>query len=422
VNEVGWSILSICVLTAGSLFFSLNNLALRTFSRIRLQEAFKAGDKEDLLDDFIDNAEKFILVCSFFRILANVGIILLLGKLLLAKSWVLVFIIALFIFEVFCLAIPHSWTKYTGEKILSRSHKLLVLFAYIAKPALCLFGLHDRLVRRLAGVTDATPDQEQEEKQEEILSLVEQGRMEGVVDEKEMEMIENVLELGETTAEEIMTPRTDIIAVNVNDDLQAIIETIINAGHSRIPVYEENIDTIVGLIYAKDLLSEIGKSPGDFNIREKMRKPYFIPETKPLNDLLHEFQNQKLHIAVLLDEYGGTTGIVTIEDILEELVGEIVDEYEETPPESIKKIDETTIEVDARTYIDDLNNEFELALPENEDYDTVGGFVFSHLGYVPKTGEIFEYENVKFTIAAAEARKIKRIRIQKQQFNQKTDQ
>ena len=235
-------------------------------------------------------------------------------------------------------------------------------------------------------------------------------------------MIENVLELSETTAEEIMTPRTDIIAVNVNDDLQGILEIIINAGHSRIPVYEKNIDTIVGLIYAKDLLSEIGKSPGDFNIREKMRKPYFIPETKPLNDLLGEFQNQKLHIAVLLDEYGGTTGIVTIEDILEELVGEIVDEYEETPPESIKKIDETTIEVDARIYIDDLNNEFELALPEDEDYDTVGGFVFSHLGYVPKTGEIFEYENVKFTIAAAEARKIKRIRIQKQQFNRKTGQ
>jgi CBS domain containing-hemolysin-like protein len=285
-----------------------------------------------------------------------------------------------------------------------------------------LFGLHDRLVRRLAGVTEATPDQEQEEKQEEILSLVEQGRMEGVVDAEEMEMIENVLELSETTAEEIMTPRTDIIAINVNDDLQEILEIIINAGHSRIPVYEKNIDTIVGLIYAKDLLSEIGKSPGDFNIREKMRKPYFIPETKPLNDLLGEFQNQKLHIAVLLDEYGGTTGIVTIEDILEELVGEIVDEYEETPPESIKKIDETTIEVDARIYIDDLNNEFELALPEDEDYDTVGGFVFSHLGYVPKTGEIFGYENVKFTIAAAEARKIKRIRIQKQQFNQKTDQ
>ena len=422
MNEVGWSILSICVLTAGSLFFSLNNLALRTFSRIRLQEAFRAGGKEDLLDDFIDNAEKFIFVCSFFRILANVGIILLLGKLLFAKSWVLVFVIALFIFEVFCLAIPHSWTKYTGEKILSRSHKLLVLFVFIAKPALCLFGLHDRLVRRLAGVTEATPDQEQEEKQEEILSLVEQGRMEGVVDAEEMEMIENVLELSETTAEEIMTPRTDIIAVNVNDDLQGILEIIINAGHSRIPVYEENIDTIVGLIYAKDLLSEIGKSPGDFNIREKMRKPYFIPETKPLNDLLGEFQNQKLHIAVLLDEYGGTTGIVTIEDILEELVGEIVDEYEETPPESIKKIDETTIEVDARTYIDDLNNEFELALPENEDYDTVGGFVFSHLGYVPKIGESFGYENVKFTIAAAEARKIKRIRIQKQDSNEKANQ
>lgn len=421
MDEVGWSILWICFLTGSSLFFSLNNLALRTFSRVKLQETFKAGNKENLVDNFIDNAEKFILACSFFTIIANIGIIFLLGKLLLAKSWVLVFIIGLLLFEVFSLSMPHSWAKYTGEKILLRSHKLLVLFAYIAKPALCLFGLHDRLVRRLAGVTEATPDQEQEERQEEILSLVEQGRMEGVVDAEEVEMIENVLELSETTAEEIMTPRTDIIAINVNDDLQTILEIIINAGHSRIPVYEENIDTIVGLIYAKDLLSEIGKSSGDFNIREKMRKPYFIPETKPLDDLLHEFQNQKLHIAVLLDEYGGTTGIVTIEDILEELVGEIVDEYEETPPESIKKIDETTIEVDARIYIDDLNNEFELALPEDEDYDTVGGFVFSHLGYVPKTGEIFEYENVKFTIIAAEARKIDRIRIQKQDSDEKAN-
>jgi CBS domain containing-hemolysin-like protein len=219
-----------------------------------------------------------------------------------------------------------------------------------------------------------------------------------------------------------MTPRTDIIAININDDLQAILETIISAGHSRIPVYEENIDTIVGLIYAKDLLSEIGKSPGGFNIHEKMRKPYFIPETKLLKDLLHEFQNKKLHIAVLLDEYGGTTGIVTIEDILEELVGEIVDEYEEIPPESIKRIDDNTFEVDARIYIDDLNNEFELELPEDEDYDTVGGFVFSHLGYIPKAGETFEYGNVSFTIAAAETRRIKRIKIQKQNSDEKANQ
>ena len=142
-----------------------------------------------------------------------------------------------------------------------------------------------------------------------------------------------------------------------------------------------------------------------------MRKAYFVPETKPLRTLLHEFQNQKLHIAVVLDEYGGTAGIVTLEDIIEELVGEIADEYEETPPKPVKKIDQNTIEADARTYVDDLNDQFELNLPEDEDYDTIGGFVFSHLGYIPKTGESFEYENLKFTIASAEARRIKRVKI-----------
>ena len=139
----------------------------------------------------------------------------------------------------------------------------------------------------------------------------------------------------------------------------------------------------------------------------------FGPDTKPLRVLLHEFQNQKLHIAIVLDEYGGTAGIVTLEDILEELVGEITDEYEETPAEPIKKIDQNTIEADARTYIDDLNDECDLNLPEDEDYETIGGFVFSRLGYIPKADESFDYENLKFTIASAEARKIKRIKIQK---------
>jgi putative hemolysin len=226
-------------------------------------------------------------------------------------------------------------------------------------------------------------------------------------------MIENVLELSSSTADEIMTPRTDIVAVEVNADLHKVLDTITQAGHTRVPVYENNIDNILGLIYAKDLLSQIGKNPAEFKLRDKIREAYFVPETKPLRALLHEFQNQKLHIAVVLDEYGGTAGIVTLEDILEELVGEITDEYEETPTEPIRKINQDTIEADARTSVDDLNDEFELDLPEDEDYETIGGFVFSRLGYIPKTGESFDYENLKFTIASAETRKIKRIKIQK---------
>ncbi len=311
------------------------------------------------------------------------------------------------------LSIPHAWAKYAGEKILSRTYKPLMLLAKPVSPVLYIWKLTDGFVRRLAGVVETTPEEDREEKQQDFLTGLEQRRMEGVVDEEQQQMIENVLDLSDTCADEIMTPRTDIVAVEVNSDLQTILETINTAGHTRVPVYKENIDNIIGLVYAKDLLSEIGKTKADFKLRDKLRKAYFVPETKPLRALLHEFQNQKLHIAIVLDEYGGTAGIVTLEDILEELVGEITDEYEKQAPEHIRKIDQNTIEVDARTYIDDLNDEFELNLPEDEDYDTIGGFVFSHLGCIPKTGTSFDYENLKFTISSAEARKIKRIKIQK---------
>ncbi len=424
----------ICILASWTLFFSVNTIALRTFSRIRLQEAFKTANKEhsrkrkkgrlatpeNLTDSLVRNSEKLILTCSLYRLIFNICILLLLLAVFAAArqgnlqitDYVLTFIIAMAIFSIFGLAIPHAWAKYAGEKILSRTYKLLMLFAILASPVLYVRKFTDGLVRRLAGVVKTTPKELQEEKQEEFLNGLEQRRMEGVVDEEEQEMIENVLELSDTAANEIMTPRTDIVAVDVNCGRKIVLDIITGAGHSRIPVYEGNIDNIIGLIYAKDLLTEIGKTEADFKLRNKIRDAYFVPVTKPLRVLLHEFQNQKLHIAVVLDEYGGTAGIVTLEDILEELVGEITDEYEEAAPKPIKKIDQNTIEADARTYIDDINDQLQLNLPEDEDYDTLGGFVFSHLGYIPKTGESFDYENLKFTISSAEPRKIKRIRIQ----------
>jgi len=415
VDDVGWSVLGIVLLTGVSLFYSLNRFALGTFSFVKLQEAFKAVNNEDRLDAFVEKTEDFIVTCSLIHYIADVSVLVILARLLTAQGigFIAVFFIAVFLVVVFGFAIPYSWARYAGESVLARTRRLLEASAGLTMPLLYLMGLHDALVRRLAGVSEASPDQAQEEKQEELLGIVEQGRMEGVVDEEELEMIENVLELSDTTAEEIMTPRTDIVALEVDTDLPTVLQTITGAGHSRIPVYEENIDNIIGLIYAKDLLAEIGKDESEFKLRDKIRTAYFVPETKPLRVLLHEFQNQKLHIAVVLDEYGGTAGIVTIEDILEELVGEIADEYEQTPPEAMNRIGEATVEVDARMYIDDLNDQFGLELPEDEDYDTVGGFVFSHLGYIPKTGESFEYGDISFTVKAAEARRIKRLRISK---------
>ncbi len=419
MSFIGWIILLICLLTGSALFFSVNAIALRTFSRVKLQEAFEAANKEDLSDSLVKNAEKLILACSLYRLILNMCVLLLLLAVFarlrngppLFIDYVLTFIIAAAIFSIFTLAIPHAWAKYAGEKILGRTYRLLTFCAAIASPVLYILQIYDGFIRRLAGVVETTPDQLQEEKQEEFLNGLEQHRMEGVVDEEEQQMIESVLELSDTAADEIMTPRTDIVAVEVNSDLQTVLDIINSAGHTRVPVYEENIDNIIGLIYAKDLLSEVGREKADFKLRDKLRKAYFVPETKPLRSLLHEFQNQKLHIAIVLDEYGGTAGIVTLEDILEELVGEITDEYEEPLPKLVRKIDHNTIEADARTYVDDLNDEFEMNLPEDEDYDTIGGFVFSHLGYVPKTGQTFDYQNLKFTITSAEARRIKRIKI-----------
>jgi len=411
VDEAGWSIFLIFLLAVASGFFSVNNMSLRSFSRVKLQDVLKQAKKEHVFEELIDNAEKFMRTCSIFAIISNVAILYILLTVFADLGVLVNLLIAVMIRSISCVAIPHSWSRYTSHSILQASYPLLVFFSYIATPLIYFLNLHDRFVKRLAGVQEVTPDQEQEEKQEELLSVFEQGKIEGVVDEGEMEMIENVLELSDTTAEEIMTPRTDLIAVDVNMDLRSLVDTIAQAGHSRIPVYEDNIDNIIGLIYAKDLLAEIGKDPEVFKLRQKMRQAYFVPESKPLRVLLNEFQNQKLHIAVVLDEYGGTAGVVTIEDILEELVGEIVDEYEETPPEAIQRIDENTIELDARVYIYDLNEDFELNLPDDEDYDTVGGFVFAHLGYIPKKGQTFEYNGLVFKIISAEARRINRIRI-----------
>jgi putative hemolysin len=421
MDGVGWRWLLIILFAAGSLFFSVAAIALRVFSRVKLQEIFKADGREHLADKLVDNAEKLTLSCSLYRLITNIGLVISLlvlyssatGGMISAGGYVLVIVAAIVIFSVFSLAIPHAWAKYGGEQFLVKTYTLLVAFSYPLLPILSLFGLYDGLIRRLAGIVETNSQEEQEEKEEEFLSVVEQHKMEGIVDEEEQQMIENVLEFSETTADEIMTPRTDIIAVSVDTNLAYLLKTIEEAGHSRIPVYEENIDNIIGLVYAKDLLTEIGKEPADFKLRDKIRDAYFVPETKPLRALLHEFQNQKQHIAIVLDEYGGTAGIVTIEDILEELVGEIVDEYEELPPKSIKRIDEKTVEVDARIYVDDFNEEFDVELPEDEDYDTLGGFVFSHLGYIPKTGETFVYNNLKFVILSAESRRVKRIRIER---------
>ncbi|MDD5133968.1 MAG: hemolysin family protein [Phycisphaerae bacterium] len=421
MNSIGWLILGIIVFLAAGFFFSVNAIAARIFSHVKLQDVFKNLNKEDSAESFFADSDKIVLSCSLLALAVNIFMIIFLleifgysAELSPLTAKILAAVSGIILMGLFESLIAGAWAIYAGEKILARTYPFLKLIILFFAPLASAVRLHNLIVRRLAGVADdRNPDAQQEAKEEEFLSAVEQGKLEGVVDEVEQEMIEQVLELSDTTAEEIMTPRTDIIALKIDSNMQTVLDTITSGGHSRIPVYEDTIDGIVGLVYAKDLLNRFGKEHTPFNLRELLRDPYFVPETKTLRQLLREFQEQKLHIAIVLDEYGGTAGIVTIEDIIEEVVGEIADEYEDIPAESMKRIDDSTVEVDARIDIDDFNEEFEAELPEEEDYDTVGGFVFSHLGYIPQTGETFEYGNLKFTIIASERRKINRIKIQK---------
>ena len=246
--------------------------------------------------------------------------------------------------------------------------------------------------------------------EEEIHSLIDVGEQEGVINRDEHAMIDAVLDLGDTLVREILVPRTEMVAVEITTPVTEVLETIIEAGHSRIPVYEGDVDHITGILYAKDLLKLWGKLPEEISIRSICRKAYFIPETKTTADLLKEFKLRRVHMAVAVDEYGGTSGIITIEDILEEIVGEIRDEHDPVEQSGISRLDDGSYIFDARSHIEDVEDELNVQLPRGE-YDTLGGFLSHLLGHVPAQGEQGRYETMLFTVEKADARKVSTIKV-----------
>lgn len=246
--------------------------------------------------------------------------------------------------------------------------------------------------------------------EEEIHSIIDVGEQEGVINRDEHAMIDAVLDLGDTLVREILVPRTEMVAVEIATPVTEILKTIIEAGHSRIPVYEGDVDHIAGILYAKDLLKLWGKLPEEISIRSICRKAYFVPETKSTADLLKEFKVRRVHMAIAVDEYGGTSGIVTIEDILEEIVGEIQDEHDPVEQSGISRLDDGSYLFDARSHIEDVEDELNVQLPRGE-YDTLGGFISHLLGHVPAQGEQGRYGKMLFTIEEADARKVSSIRV-----------
>jgi magnesium and cobalt transporter len=246
--------------------------------------------------------------------------------------------------------------------------------------------------------------------EEEIQSLIDVGEQEGVINRDEHAMIDAVLDLDDTLVREILVPRTDVVAVEETSPVSEVLEIINTAGHSRIPVYEGDIDHVTGILYAKDLLKLWGKQPDQIKISSVCRKAYFIPETKPISDLLKEFKVRRVHMAIAVDEYGGTSGIVTIEDILEEIVGEIQDEHDPVEQSGKTRLDDGSYLFDARSHIEDVEEELGVELPRGE-YDTLGGFISHLLGHVPVQGEKSRHSNLLFTVQEADPRKVSLIKV-----------
>ncbi len=402
---------------AALLFFSTLNLALHGPSRARLAEQFERRGRDEAFEDFVAIRPQYMFATAVLRSVFTLALFLIAllyadvadsPRPVAAEAGACAVALALVL--VFGVAIPNAWAKYSGEWLVVRVLPLLGVVRILCYPITFVLQLFDPFVRRLAGVPVRDAKSYADELEREILNAVSEGERHGAVDEEEKEMIESVIELADTRVEEVMTPRTDIVALAKEADLDTVLEAIRAKGHSRIPVYDETIDTVLGVLYAKDLLRRADDAP--FDLTALMRKVLFVPESKPGRDLLREFQTQKVHIAVVLDEYGGTAGLVTIEDILEELVGEITDEYDAAAPAELRRIDDRTVEVDARMRIDNLNDELDVQLPEDEDYETIGGFVFSTLGKVPETGERCAYQNVGIQVIAAEPRRILRLRLE----------
>ncbi len=407
-------ILAVPFFAALSGFFALCDYSLRSFRRSQLEEFFGGEAGRKRLDRFDRNLTALRVTVSFCRVAVNTALVASMLMLIAAPEfsnlWIVIALVAAFgIIALFGIAIPHAWALCSSEKIIAGTFTILLVLRY------ALFFVPDMMIAlevpicRLLGAEEKS-DADDDVAKQEILQAVTEGHAEGAVDPEEVEMIESVIEFGDTQTGEIMTPRTDIFALPADTPRDVAARRIVEAGHSRVPLYEGDMDNIIGILYAKDLLWPV--SPPNAPLREIMRKPYFVPETKPLDDLLREFKGRKVHIAVVLDEYGGTAGLVTIEDLLEEIVGDISDEYDLTEPALMTRISATAAEIDGRMRIDDLNDAMGLSIPEEEDYDTAAGFVFSELGYIPEIGEELVSGGAKFTILAADERKITRLRVE----------
>ncbi|WP_055665128.1 hemolysin family protein [Desnuesiella massiliensis] len=426
-SSILMQILLILVLILMNAFFAASEIAIVSLNKSKISLLAENGDKKaKILLKLIEEPSRFlatiqvgITLGGFFASASaatnlSQPLAALLSKFNIPGSGEIALIAVTIILSYITLVLGELYPKrlalQNAEGIAKFAVKPILLISKVAAPFVKILTLSTNLLVRISGINSDNLDEKVSK--EEIRMMINAGEENGVFNEIEKEMINGIFEFDNTLAKEIMTPRVNVFMLDIKTDPSAILVRVLEEQYSRVPIYEYDIDNIIGVLYMKDLFIESNR--GELTkdtIRNILRPAHFVPETKNIDELFRELQRTKNHMALLIDEYGAFNGVVTIEDLIEEVMGNIFDEYDENN-DNIIKLDDTNYLVDGFTDIDDINEALNLNLP-SEIFDTIGGFLIDLLGYIPKSNEksIIEYNNLNFTVEKVEKKRISKIKI-----------
>jgi len=399
----------ICLVFAA--FCAAAEQALAEASRAKLDDMLEA-ERRAKVDRLLEKRDELAILASVYRTVLEIAVVLMIATspLFGGLSPYAIFGWAVLIVLVVSELIPRMLVERAPESTLIF---ILPLFHAFSVPLLPVATGLVALARFMRNTSDPAKEEE-DEAAEDILSAVAEGEKEGFIAGEQADMIENIIELRDVDVAEIMTPRPDMVSIDIDDPIEKTIGVALKSGRSRLPVFRETRDDIVGVLYVRDLIAALApakEGEGPPSTKDLMRQPYFVPETMLTSNLLRHFQERTTTIAVVVDEYGGTAGLVTIGDIVDMIVGEVRDQHEPQREPEVIVIDDHTLEADARTPVRRLNEDFGVDIPESDEYDTVAGYLCTTLGRVPQTGDRHASGGIEVHVLEANERRVERVRI-----------
>lgn len=411
-DALPWQLAVLVLALIASGISSASETALTSVNRIRIKNLAEDGDRPaQQIEKLLAQPNVFL---TTILVINNVSVILASSMataiaLSFSPQWgeVLATVIVSLVVLIFCEVTPKNAAVQNSVAWARRLVPLIAGFVVVLRPLIILLNGITAAIMRMLGISAHRTGPSVTE--DELRLLVNVGEEEGVFEEGERTMIHHIFELSETTVREVMVPRIDMVTLPATTTLTKAIDIIMQGGQSRIPVYEETIDNIIGVLYAKDILPQLRANHTQVSVRGMVRPAYFVPESKKLDDLLHELQNRRVHMAIVIDEYGSVVGLVTIEDLVEEIIGDIQDEYDREERE-YEQIDPCTYLVDAKMNIDDFNELLGVELEPGDEYDSVGGFMIATLDKIPAVGDEVKTTEVILTVQATRGRRILKIR------------